>query len=245
MNLRNPHRFRTLSLARIPNHTIRFTVLIVAAAAMIFSPWQSRTDFAGHAAGNTGVFRPLSIDSDGDGLTDAEDNCPTVPNPSQDDMDGDGHGDRCDVCLTRADDGATPCPPPGDMDGDGISDKEDNCPLVPNPDQRDSDRDGRGDVCDEVVRDTDGDGVADNIDNCPMTPNGRQEDADRDGVGDACDNCGRPNPAQNDFDGDGIGDDCDPPAGINQCKKGVWQNFVFPRQFKNQGDCIQYVNTGN
>lgn len=34
-----------------------------------------------------------------------------------------------------------------DTDGDGISDELDNCPLVPNPDQKDLDFDGLGDVC--------------------------------------------------------------------------------------------------
>lgn len=187
----------------------------------------------------------VSADIDADGIDDLEDNCPMVHNSDQSDLDGDGHGDRCDACSTRADDGATACPPAGDMDGDGVPDKEDNCPLVPNADQRDSDRDGRGDVCDGVVRDTDADGVPDDSDNCPMTSNSRQEDIDADGVGDACDNCSSHNPAQTDFDGDGIGDACDAPASANQCKKGVWQSFVYPRQFKNQGDCIQFVNTGN
>jgi hypothetical protein len=39
-------------------------------------------------------------DSDGDGVADSEDNCPSVPNPDQTDTDGDGRGDACDRCLT-------------------------------------------------------------------------------------------------------------------------------------------------
>ena len=35
-----------------------------------------------------------------------------------------------------------------------------------------------------------------------------------------------------------------PPTTANQCKNGGWQTFNTPRSFKNQGDCIQYVNTG-
>lgn len=36
-----------------------------------------------------------------------------------------------------------------DSDDDGIPDDEDNCPDTPNPDQTDSDGDGRGDACDQ------------------------------------------------------------------------------------------------
>ena len=35
-----------------------------------------------------------------------------------------------------------------------------------------------------------------------------------------------------------------PPTNKDQCKKGGWQTFNTPRTFKNQGDCIQFVNTG-
>ena len=36
---------------------------------------------------------------------------------------------------------------PPDLDRDGIEDERDNCPTVPNADQRDSNRDGKGDAC--------------------------------------------------------------------------------------------------
>jgi hypothetical protein len=35
-----------------------------------------------------------------------------------------------------------------------------------------------------------------------------------------------------------------PPTNKEQCKKAGWQTFKTPRAFKNQGDCIQFVNTG-
>jgi len=46
--------------------------------------------------------QPPAPDSDGDGVPDAQDNCPNTPNPDQTDSDGDGIGDACD----------TPTPPP-------------------------------------------------------------------------------------------------------------------------------------
>ena len=110
-----------------------------------------------------------------------------------------------------------------DKDDDGIRDSIDNCPETPNPDQKDSDGDGKGDACDGSDRD--GDGVPDGEDNCPDTPNADQKDTDGDGIGDACDenddadgegskdrndNCPMVhNPKQKDSDGDGIGDKCD------------------------------------
>jgi hypothetical protein len=36
-------------------------------------------------------------DGDGDGIVDASDNCPAVPNPGQEGEDGDGIGDACDI----------------------------------------------------------------------------------------------------------------------------------------------------
>jgi hypothetical protein len=34
------------------------------------------------------------------------------------------------------------------------------------------------------------------------------------------------------------------PTSKDQCKKDGWRRFNFPFSFKNQGDCIQFVNTG-
>ena len=87
----------------------------------------------------------LSVsDSDGDGIPDLLDNCPTISNPNQADGDGDGVGDACDNCPTVAN------PPQTDSDGDGIGDACDNCSTVANPDQADCDHDGIGDACDST-----------------------------------------------------------------------------------------------
>ncbi|MCB9551671.1 MAG: hypothetical protein H6705_07265 [Myxococcales bacterium] len=57
-----------------------------------------------------------AVDSDGDGICEQIDNCPTVANPNQDDGDGDFAGDACDNCLGLAN------PLQADGDGDGIGD---------------------------------------------------------------------------------------------------------------------------
>jgi hypothetical protein len=35
-----------------------------------------------------------------------------------------------------------------------------------------------------------------------------------------------------------------PPTNKDQCKDGGWKTFTIPRKFKNQGDCVSFVNTG-
>jgi hypothetical protein len=74
--------------------------------------------------------------------------------------------------------------------------------------------------------DADADGTPDGEDNCPNAANLDQADADADGDGDACD------------------PQTGPPVDKDQCKDGGWVRFDFPRWFKNQGDCIQFFNTG-
>jgi len=95
-------------------------------------------------------------DSDGDGVGDADDNCPAVFNPVrpleevQGDFDQDGYGDACDTCPLLATNDCTPYVV-ADLDGDGVPNGTDNCPDDPNADQADDDNDGHGDLCDDCA----------------------------------------------------------------------------------------------
>jgi hypothetical protein len=117
------------------------------------------------------VWPAGGLDSDQDGVTDAEDNCPNVRNPMQEDTDSNGTGDACNSHE--------------DHDDDDWANDLDNCPVQPNPTQKDTDSNGRGDACNNHY-DEDGDEWENNLDNCYYTPNPMQEDSDGDGYGDAC-----------------------------------------------------------
>ncbi len=105
------------------------------------------------------------IDTDGDGVRNACDNCLTTANASQVDSDGDHVGNACDNCVTVANPGQQ------DPDGDGLGSACDNCPLDANAGQGDTDGDRVGDVCD----------------NCLLDPNQSQSDLNGDDQGDLCD----------------------------------------------------------
>lgn len=177
-----------------------------------------------------GVGDVCEEDLDDDGVADTVDNCPFTANGplrgtcisgtlgtacsvnadctvrpitgicslAQEDADVDAIGDACDDC---------PRDTLNDADGDGVCANADNCPDDSNADQKDTDSDGNGDVCDG---DMDGDGIANTTDNCPLASNPRQRDGDMDGTGDACDKCPvTADPGQEDWDLDGLGDACD------------------------------------
>ena len=169
------------------------------------------------------------IDQDNDGISDANDNCPSIANTDQLDTDNDGDGDACDT----------------DDDNDGTPDTEDAFPLDPNEDT-DTDGDGTGDNADtdddndgqsdaaSMATDTDGDatpdcmdtdddndGTPDSEDAFPLDEN-EDTDTDGDGIGnnadDDDDNDGTPDSEDafpldenedTDTDGDGIGDNAD------------------------------------
>jgi OOP family OmpA-OmpF porin len=105
------------------------------------------------------------LDSDGDGVPDIRDRCPTEPEDKdgfQDndgcmdpDNDGDGVVDGEDGCVMEKGPKERKGCPEKDTDGDGITDEFDKCPDKPGP----KDYDG--------CPDTDGDEVPDNEDDCP------------------------------------------------------------------------------
>lgn len=122
-------------------------------------------------------------DSDGDGLYDGQDRCPTVAGPKPDgcppppDGDGDGVPDASDPCPTEPEDGNPPDPSDGcpnkDLDGDQIPTPTDLCPT-----ERGVEPDG----C--PPKDSDNDGFLDPADKCPMQAETKNNYEDTDGCPD-------------------------------------------------------------
>lgn len=152
-----------------------------------------------------GSWAPVRLDTDGDGVDDSLDACPSEPEDADDferedgcpevDNDEDGRPDADDPCPNEAEDrdeyeDEDGCPDT-DNDSDGIQDGYDSCPNE--AEDRDGDRDEDG--CPD--NDTDRDGIDDARDQCADQPE------DFDGFGDE-DGC-----PETDFDNDGITDEQD------------------------------------
>ncbi len=106
-------------------------------------------------------FEPRVSDSDSDGISDAEDACPSAA----EDFDGFEDADGC---------------PDVDNDGDGIPDAEDDCPNLAEDFDGFNDLDGCPDV------DNDGDGIRDVDDKCPNAAEVFNKIDDEDGCPDKC-----------------------------------------------------------
>lgn len=101
--------------------------------------------------------KPLPVDTDGDGIPDAEDKCPLLAGTIEwggcPDSDGDGIPDHQDQCPDQMGPSASlGCP---DRDLDGTPDKDDRCP------------DDYGEKHLAGCPDRDGDGIPDLDDQCP------------------------------------------------------------------------------
>ena len=124
-------------------------------------------------------------DTDGDGIYDKHDDCPTIPGLAEfngcPDTDGDGIQDSEDDCpLVAGPAEHNGCP---DTDGDGLTDNKDRCPKVA----------GKMEL--GGCPDTDGDGIVDSRDQCPKVAGPRANrgcpwpDSDGDSVFDKDDEC--------------------------------------------------------
>jgi outer membrane protein OmpA-like peptidoglycan-associated protein len=103
------------------------------------------------------TIRESLKDTDGDGIPDDVDACPTEPEDHKDPDPNDG------------------CPAPSDRDGDGIPDQYDKCPDVP------EDKDGIDDLDGCPEDDADNDGIPDVKDACPKEPGQPDPDPKKNG----------------------------------------------------------------
>ena len=107
-----------------------------------------------------------SKDTDGDGIPDDVDRCPTLPGPPENfgcpwgDRDKDGIPDNVDACPDQPGIPELKGCPDVDTDKDGIPDRLDKCPLVP----------GIPELQGCPDKDSDGDGIPDRLDKCPTVP---------------------------------------------------------------------------
>ena len=177
---------------------------------------------SGNDRGRAAVYLP---DADRDGVTDVEDNCPTVGNSSQIDTDGDGDGDACDADddddgLSDDDEvnvhGTNPLDP--DSDGDGLSDGDEVLGgSGTDPLDADSDDDGLSDGdevnvhgTDPLDADSDDDGLSDGDEVNVHGTDPLDADSDDDGLSDALEVHAGSDPTSGDSDSDGEPDDVDP-----------------------------------
>ena len=186
------------------------------------------------AGTNPTIVNSDTVDTDLDGVTDVNDNCPGIANALQQDLDNDSVGDACDGdidndSVPNAADAFDYNPAESiDSDGDcGVADPNlstsgNGCG---NNSDNDDDGDGMSDAFEvlyglnplnaaDAAADADGDGASNLAEflagTNPTIVNSDTVDTDLDGVTDVNDNCpGIANALQQDLDNDSVGDACD------------------------------------
>ena len=127
------------------------------------------TPKAGNVVGTAPSACAPPPDTDGDGVPDSTDQCPSqpaqtangCPPPPPPDADGDGVPDSTDQCPNTAAQTLNGCPaPPADSDGDGVPNASDECPDQPA-------QTANGCAAAPTDTDGDGDGVPNASDQCP------------------------------------------------------------------------------
>ncbi len=187
------------------------TLAATANTGSVFAGWAGACTGIGECVVNVGGDTSVTatfdlvpdLDTDGDGLTDAEEAVlGTSPNNPDTDADGLSDGDEVNVHLTD--------PLVADTDGDGVSDG-DEVANGTDPLDVDSDDDGLfdGDEAvvgtDPLVADTDGDGVNDG-DEVTNGTDPLDVDSDDDGLSDGDEAVLGTDPLVADTDGDGVSD---------------------------------------
>jgi hypothetical protein len=177
-----------ISLARQSNESssdISYTVRNIPLGPTVFFTVKAVDDTGESRSSNEQYLTYESVahvlDSDHDGLTDAEE-----------DLNLDGFLDADETDSQSA-----------DTDGDGINDGDEIFETGTDPRNRDSDADGIDDAvdgCNDVDQDGFGSraaGASCPKDNCLLAPNPLQRDSDQDGMGELCDPCTNVNGSQN------------------------------------------------
>lgn len=191
---------------------LRLAYLFVGSDNIIGTLFSEKASGANLYAGlNVPIFnKKRPKDTDGDGISDKKDRCPTVKGVAGvggcPDRDGDGIADADDACPDEA--GLAEFQGCADRDGDKIIDKNDLCPDQPGllefqgcpdtdgdkiPDKDDACPNEAGLAQFQGCPDTDGDGLPDKDDLCPREAGLRElqgcPDKDGDGVADKDDAC--------------------------------------------------------
>ncbi|HTF88585.1 MAG TPA: thrombospondin type 3 repeat-containing protein, partial [Planctomycetota bacterium] len=145
------------------------------------------------------VNASVAVDTDGDGVPDELDNCPTLANPGQEDCDGNGAGDLCEIAEGLQQ----------DCNSNGIPD---NCDILTGVAQ-DCDGSGVPDSCEiasGISQDCDGNSIPDACD----IASGASLDCNTNAIPDSCDLAAG---TSLDSNANAIPDECEPNNGFVYC----------------------------